>query len=71
MVECDEALADLVWTVRAALIGVHVASRIADRGLPVVDLTAARELARVAERAVADGSPGYAPIVAPKPGCSR
>ena len=71
MVECDEALADLVWTVRLRLIGVHVASRTADRELPVVDQTPARELARVAERAVADGSPGYAAIVARKPGCSR
>ena len=71
MVECDEALADLVWTVRLRLIGVHVASRTADRELSVVDLTPARELAPVAERAVADGSRGYAPIVAPKPGCSR
>jgi hypothetical protein len=71
VVECDEALADLVWTVRLRRIGAHVASRMADQELPVVDLTPARELAGVPERAVADGSPGYALIVAPKPGCSR
>jgi len=63
----DEALADLVRTVRLRLVGARVAAHLASVELPAADLARARELGRAAEQAVAGGSLGYALIVARKP----
>jgi len=63
----DEALADLVRTVRLRLMGAEVAAHVADLELPGADLARARQLARDVGRAVADGSLGYVLIVARKP----
>lgn len=63
----DEALADLVRSVRLRLLAAQVAARLRRIQLPVADLTKVRETARVAERAVVDGKLGYALILARKP----
>jgi len=63
----DHALADLVRTVRLRLIGAQAAARLKGVELPALDLRRAGDLARAAERAVADGSLGYMLIVARKP----
>lgn len=63
----DEALADLVRSVRMRLLGAQVAARLRRIQLPAADLTRVREIARAAERAVVDGKLGYALILARKP----
>jgi ubiquinone/menaquinone biosynthesis C-methylase UbiE len=63
----DEVLADLVRTVRLRLMGARVAAQLGGVALPGADVARARELARAAERAVADGSLGYVLIVARRP----
>jgi ubiquinone/menaquinone biosynthesis C-methylase UbiE len=68
MEDHDQALADLVRTVRLRLMGAEVAAHLGGVELSGGDLAKARELARAAERAVADGSLGYAVIVGRRPG---
>ena len=63
----DQALADLVRTVRLRLVGARLAAHIGGVAPSPVGLARARELGRAAERAVAAGSLGYALIVARKP----
>ncbi len=63
----DEALAELVRSVRRRLLAVEVASRLRRIQLPGADLARAGEMARAAERAVVDGKLGYALILARKP----
>lgn len=63
----DEALAELVRSVRTRLLAAQVAARLGRIQLPGVDLARAREMARAAEQAVVDGRLGYALILARKP----
>ncbi|MBJ7601325.1 MAG: methyltransferase type 11 [Candidatus Nephthysia bennettiae] len=63
----DQALADLVGDMRLRLMGAQVAAHLSGVELPGAELARARELARAAERAIADGSLGYVLIVARKP----
>jgi arsenite methyltransferase len=67
MEDHDEALSDLVRTVRLRLLGAQVVARLRGSELPTTDLARAGELARAAERAVADRSLGYVLMVARKP----
>jgi len=67
MEDHDQALADLVRTVRLRLIGAEVAAHLGGLEPPAGDLARARELGRAAGRAVADGSLGYVLIVARRP----
>jgi SAM-dependent methyltransferase len=63
----DQALVDLVRTVRLRLVGARMAAHAVGLALRPADLARARELGRAAERAVAKGLLGYALIVARKP----
>jgi ubiquinone/menaquinone biosynthesis C-methylase UbiE len=67
----DEALADLVRTVRLRLLGARVAVHVNGAELPVADLTRARALCRAAKHAVDSGSLGYSLIVARRPRARR
>lgn len=60
----DEALADLVRTVRLRLTAAQVAARVGGVAIAGADTSRVRELARAAQRAVADGALGYTLIVA-------
>ncbi len=62
----DGALTDLVRTVRLRLAGAKAVERFKGAELPGADLARAGELARAAERAIADGSLGYMLVVARK-----
>src|SRR5262249_58614670 len=64
----DEALLELVRSVRRRLLSAEVVARLKGMRLPGVDFASAREMARAAERAVLDGKLGYALILARKPG---
>lgn len=66
MEDHDQALADLVRTMRLRLTGALVVARFKGAELPGADLARAGELARAAERAIADGSLGYLLVVARK-----
>lgn len=63
----DQALADLVRQARLRLLGATVAVRLEAMELPAASLAIAKEMARGAERAVLDGTLGYALITARKP----
>jgi SAM-dependent methyltransferase len=63
----DAALAELVRTVRLRLMAAEVAAHLDDVAIPGVELARARELARAAAQAVAEGSLGYVLMVAGKP----
>ena len=63
----DQALADLVRTVRLRLTGAQMVARFQGTKLTGADLAGAGELARAAERAIVDGALGYVLIVARKP----
>jgi arsenite methyltransferase len=64
----DQALMELVRAVRLRLTAAHVALRLQQLAPSSVDLARATDLARAAERAVAEGALGYTLIVASKPG---
>jgi SAM-dependent methyltransferase len=63
----DDALIDLVRSVRLRLTAAKVAVGLKQVTLPVFDLAMAGELARTADRAVCDGVLGDALVVARKP----
>jgi len=63
----DEALLEMVRSVRRRLLSAEVVARLKGMQLPGVDFASAREMARTAERAVLDGKLGYALILARKP----
>lgn len=63
----DEALGALVGDIRAKLLGAELLVRLRKLTLPgTTDFAAAKELARAAAAAVADGTLGYALVVAAK-----
>lgn len=63
----DEALGALVGDIRAKLLGAELLVRLRKLTLPgTTDFAAAKELARAAAAAVADGTLGYALVVAGK-----
>jgi len=63
----DEALVELVRSVRSRLLVAEVVARLRRMQLPGVDFESARSMARAAERAVLDGKLGYALILARRP----
>ena len=63
----DEALMDLVRSIRMRLLGVEVVAGLRRIQLPGMDLRRAKGMAQAAERAVIDGKIGHTLIVTHKP----
>ena len=62
----DAALQELVDAIRSRLLGVQLVAKLKEVEMPGFDLAHARELARTASVAIANGSLGYALMVAEK-----
>lgn len=67
----DEALGEMVGTIRRKLLGAEILVTLASRPQLGFDLGEAVSMARAAEQAACDGKLGYALIVARKPGVLR
>ncbi len=60
----DDALAEMVRGIQARLLGVEIAYGLGKLNIPGLDLSAAKEFARVAAEAIRGGKLGYAILIA-------
>ena len=65
--EDDDALAELVREIRGRVFGAHALARLRQLELPGIDWPRVTGMARCAERAVEEGTLGYALMIATRP----